>query len=102
MLGPVVTFLSGGEGGIRRLSGGVISLPFDLPFDPGIQVIYALTWTSGYLTWWRMASAARLLRASDAPLRSVAVQVGYTSEFPFAHAFKRAYGAAPGAYRRSG
>lgn len=35
----------------------------------------------GYLTWWRMTTAARLLRTSDAPLRSIAAQVGYTSEF---------------------
>ncbi|WP_330289647.1 AraC family transcriptional regulator [Streptomyces sp. NBC_00576] len=56
----------------------------------------------GYLTWWRMATAARLLRMSDAPLRSIAAQVGYTSEFAFVHAFKRTHGAAPGAYRRSG
>ncbi|MFF3014880.1 AraC family transcriptional regulator [Streptomyces sp. NPDC057939] len=56
----------------------------------------------GYLTWWRMTTAARLLRASDVPLRSLAAQVGYTSEFAFAHAFKRAHGTAPGAYRRTG
>ncbi|MFE5942008.1 AraC family transcriptional regulator [Streptomyces sp. NPDC056480] len=55
----------------------------------------------GYLTWWRMTVAARLLRTSDAPLRSVAAQVGYTSEFAFAHAFKRTHGAAPGTYRRT-
>ncbi|MGK8488399.1 helix-turn-helix transcriptional regulator [Nocardia asiatica] len=54
-----------------------------------------------YLTWWRMTSAGRVLRESDAPLRSVAAQVGYTSEFAFAKAFKRAYGVAPGAYRRA-
>ncbi|MGW0780652.1 AraC family transcriptional regulator [Streptomyces sp. NPDC002913] len=55
-----------------------------------------------YLTWWRMSTAARLLRASDAPLRSIAAQVGYTSEFAFAHAFKRTHGTAPGAFRRTG
>ncbi|MEU4272912.1 AraC family transcriptional regulator [Streptomyces sp. NPDC026092] len=55
----------------------------------------------GYLTWWRMTTAARLLRASDAPLRSIAAQVGYTSEFAFAHAFKRTHGTPPGAYRRN-
>ncbi|MFB7608986.1 AraC family transcriptional regulator [Streptomyces gardneri] len=54
----------------------------------------------GYLTWWRMTTAARLLRTSDAPLRSIAAQVGYTSEFAFAHAFKRTHGTPPGAYRR--
>jgi AraC-like DNA-binding protein len=54
-----------------------------------------------YLTWWRMTSAGRMLRESDAPLRKVAAQVGYSSEFAFAKAFKRAYGVAPGTYRRS-
>ncbi|MER5645571.1 AraC family transcriptional regulator [Streptosporangium sp. NPDC002524] len=53
-----------------------------------------------YLTWWRMTIAARLLRDSDAPSNAVAGQVGYTSEFSFAHAFKRTYGRPPGAYRR--
>ncbi|MFE7379104.1 AraC family transcriptional regulator [Streptomyces zhihengii] len=55
----------------------------------------------GYLTWWRMTTAARLLLTSDAPLRSIATQVGYTSEFAFAHAFKRTHGSAPGTYRRN-
>ncbi|MFI6517808.1 AraC family transcriptional regulator [Spirillospora sp. NPDC050679] len=54
-----------------------------------------------YLTWWRMTSAGRLLRESDAPLRNVAERVGYTSEFAFAKAFKREYGVAPGTYRRA-
>lgn len=52
-----------------------------------------------YLTWWRMTTAARLLRGSDAPLRAVAERCGYSSEFAFAKAFKRAYGVAPGKYR---
>ncbi|MFD5420083.1 AraC family transcriptional regulator [Streptomyces sp. NPDC127069] len=54
----------------------------------------------GYLTWWRMTTAARLLQTTEAPLRSIAAQVGYTSEFAFANAFKRTHGLAPGAYRR--
>ncbi|WP_073498633.1 AraC family transcriptional regulator [Actinacidiphila paucisporea] len=53
-----------------------------------------------YLTWWRMTLAARLLATSALPLSSVAAQVGYTSEFAFAHAFKRWCGLAPGRYRR--
>ncbi|MEU4403648.1 AraC family transcriptional regulator [Streptosporangium sp. NPDC023963] len=55
-----------------------------------------------YLTWWRMTTAARLLRESDAPLHTIATRVGYTSEFAFAGAFKRRYGTAPGRYRRTG
>lgn len=54
-----------------------------------------------YLTWWRMTLAAQLLRDSDAPLATVARKVGYTSEFAFAHAFKREHGSAPGGFRRS-
>jgi AraC-like DNA-binding protein len=54
----------------------------------------------GYLTWWRLSSAGRLLRETDAPLSEIAGRVGYGSEFAFANAFKREYGMAPGRYRR--
>ncbi|MGV9678935.1 AraC family transcriptional regulator [Nocardia sp. NPDC003482] len=54
-----------------------------------------------YLTRWRMLTAARLLRESDAGLAAVARRVGYASEFAFAKAFKREFGQAPGRYRRS-
>lgn len=54
-----------------------------------------------YLTWWRMTTAARLLRDTDAPLLGIARRVGYSSEFAFAAAFKRLHGTAPGRYRRS-
>ncbi|MFI0976126.1 AraC family transcriptional regulator [Streptomyces sp. NPDC021093] len=54
-----------------------------------------------YLTWWRMTLATRLLREGDATLAAVARKVGYTSEFAFAHAFKREYGTAPVGFRRS-
>jgi AraC-like DNA-binding protein len=53
-----------------------------------------------YLTWWRMTTAARLLKDTDAPLSTIAARVGYSSEFAFAAAFKRARGTAPGRYRR--
>lgn len=53
-----------------------------------------------YLTWWRMTTAARLLRESDAPLRIIAQQAGYSSEVALAAAFKRQYGLTPGRYRR--
>ncbi|MEW2492609.1 AraC family transcriptional regulator [Streptomyces nodosus] len=53
-----------------------------------------------YLTWWRMTTAARVLRGGDAPLHSVAERVGYRSEFAFNRAFKREFGVSPGAYRR--
>ncbi|MEU9984104.1 helix-turn-helix transcriptional regulator [Streptomyces sp. NPDC050856] len=53
-----------------------------------------------YLTWWRLSTASRLLRETGAPLAAVARQVGYASEFAFAHAFKREFGTAPGAFRK--
>ncbi|MEU4210986.1 AraC family transcriptional regulator [Streptomyces sp. NPDC026206] len=53
-----------------------------------------------YLTWWRLTLAARILRESDAPLAAVAQRIGYTSQFAFAHAFKRAYGISAGRYRQ--
>ncbi|MFF3286122.1 AraC family transcriptional regulator [Streptomyces sp. NPDC003023] len=53
-----------------------------------------------YLTRWRMTTAARVLRETDAPLTTVAARTGYGSEFTFAKAFKREYGLAPGGYRR--
>ncbi|WP_424889374.1 AraC family transcriptional regulator [Streptomyces sp. XH2] len=53
-----------------------------------------------YLTRWRMTTAAKLLRESDAPLTTVAARSGYGSEYAFAKAFKREYGQAPGGYRR--
>ncbi|MCU1687648.1 MAG: AraC family transcriptional regulator [Amycolatopsis sp.] len=54
-----------------------------------------------YLTWWRMTLAARHLRDDNTPLATVARQVGYTSEFAFAHAFKHEFGCAPGQFRRN-
>lgn len=52
-----------------------------------------------YLTWWRMTVAAQLLRNSRTPVDAVATRIGYTSEFAFAHAFKRHFGTPPGRYR---
>ncbi|GAA3123193.1 AraC family transcriptional regulator [Planomonospora alba] len=53
-----------------------------------------------YLTNQRLNHGARLLRETDAPLASIARQVGYGSEFAFANAFRREFGTAPGRYRR--
>ncbi|SHN75239.1 AraC family transcriptional regulator [Cryptosporangium aurantiacum] len=52
-----------------------------------------------YVTAWRMAVAARLLRDEHRPVREVAQRVGYDSEFAFARAFKRTVGHSPGRYR---
>ncbi|MGW0518662.1 AraC family transcriptional regulator [Crossiella sp. NPDC003009] len=53
-----------------------------------------------YLTWWRMTTAARLLRETADPVGVIAARVGYLSEFAFATAFKRAFDQPPGRYRR--
>ncbi|MDE5441819.1 helix-turn-helix domain-containing protein [Bradyrhizobium sp. CSA207] len=55
-----------------------------------------------YVTWWRMTIAARWLRETDAPIADICGRVGYSSEFAFAHAFKKEFGLAPGSYRRRG
>jgi AraC-like DNA-binding protein len=52
-----------------------------------------------YLTGWRLLTGARLLRQSDAPLAAIARQVGYSSEFAFATAFRREFGIPPGRFR---
>jgi AraC-like DNA-binding protein len=52
-----------------------------------------------YLAWWRMTTAARLLRETDLPLPGISRQVGYHSPYAFSHAFKRHFGLAPGRYR---
>lgn len=53
----------------------------------------------GYLTWWRLTTAARILTREDAPLAAIAKRVGYASEYAFANAFKREFGTPPGRYR---
>jgi AraC-like DNA-binding protein len=52
-----------------------------------------------YLTEWRLALAADLLRQSDATLNAVARQVGYGSGFALSSAFKRVYGVSPQEHR---
>ncbi|MFK4083158.1 AraC family transcriptional regulator [Kribbella sp. NPDC020789] len=53
-----------------------------------------------YLTWWRMTLAARRLRSTNDPLRSIATRTGYSTEFALTKAFKREYGVPPSLYRR--
>jgi AraC-like DNA-binding protein len=52
-----------------------------------------------YLLGWRMRLAERALRDSDAPISSVALSVGYTSESAFSNAFKKMVGSSPKRYR---
>jgi AraC-like DNA-binding protein len=52
-----------------------------------------------FLTGWRLAMAADLLRESDATVGAVARQVGYGSSFALSTAFKRERGVSPQEYR---
>ena len=52
-----------------------------------------------FLTGWRLALAADLLREPDATIGSVAREVGYGSPFALSTAFKRAYGISPKQHR---
>ncbi|MFG2333017.1 cupin domain-containing protein [Streptomyces sp. NPDC048604] len=53
-----------------------------------------------YLTGWRLALAADLLRETDATIESVARQVGYSGAFALSASFKRVRGLSPQEYRR--
>ncbi|GAA1374534.1 AraC family transcriptional regulator [Streptomyces beijiangensis] len=52
-----------------------------------------------YLTWWRLISAATLLRDTPDPLAAIARRVGYGSPYALSHAFSRQFGTTPGQYR---
>ncbi|QNE73817.1 helix-turn-helix domain-containing protein [Streptomyces finlayi] len=52
-----------------------------------------------YLTGWRFALAADLLRGTDSTVEAVARKVGYSGSFAFSAAFKRVRGMSPQEYR---
>lgn len=52
-----------------------------------------------YLTGWRIALAADLLRGSDDTIESIARHVGYANPFALSVAFKRVRGLSPSRYR---
>lgn len=52
-----------------------------------------------YLTSWRIALAADLLRTSDLTIEKIAHQVGYANAFALSVAFKRIRGVSPKRYR---
>lgn len=54
-----------------------------------------------YLTQWRLARAADLLRGSELTVEQVAHEVGYANAFAFSTAFKRAHDLAPRDFRRA-
>jgi AraC-like DNA-binding protein len=53
-----------------------------------------------FLTGWRLALAADLLREPDSTISAVAEKVGYASPFALSTAFKRVRGVSPRDYRR--
>jgi AraC-like DNA-binding protein len=55
-----------------------------------------------YLIEWRMATAAKLLRATDDTIDRVAAEVGYRSEASFRRTFKTWSGCSPREYRGKG
>ncbi|MGW1225856.1 AraC family transcriptional regulator [Streptomyces sp. NPDC002530] len=57
---------------------------------------------TSYLTEWRLALAADLLRETDATVEAVARKVGYSQAFAFSTAFKRVRGVSPQEYRKGG
>jgi AraC-like DNA-binding protein len=52
-----------------------------------------------FLTSWRLALAADLLRSREHTIAAVARRVGYSTPFALSSAFKRAYGVSPNAHR---
>lgn len=53
----------------------------------------------GYLRLRRLAFALRDVRDTDASILDIAVKYGFSSNEAFTHAFKKAYGVSPSAYR---
>ena len=54
-----------------------------------------------YLTQWRMALAANLLRDTSMCLIHIAAEVGYETDTAFSRAFRREFGLPPAAWRRA-
>jgi AraC-like DNA-binding protein len=54
-----------------------------------------------FLTKWRLALAADMLRTGPTTIATIARQVGYGTPFALSSAFKRAYGMSPNAHREA-
>jgi AraC-like DNA-binding protein len=54
-----------------------------------------------YLTRWRLALAAQILRDGRDPIARIAEKTGYESEAAFSRAFKREFGVPPASWRKA-
>ncbi|HEX6017516.1 MAG TPA: AraC family transcriptional regulator [Burkholderiaceae bacterium] len=54
-----------------------------------------------YLTRWRLARAARVLRAGNDAIARIAERSGYATEAAFSRAFKREFGLPPSSWRKT-
>ena len=54
----------------------------------------------GYLTHWRLCLAAQKLATTGREIQAIAKEAGYESAGAFSHAFKRAFGKPPTAWRK--
>lgn len=53
-----------------------------------------------YLMHWRLQLAARQLKTTNTPVKTIAGRIGYDSEAAFSRSFKRRFGAAPADWRK--
>jgi transcriptional regulator GlxA family with amidase domain len=55
----------------------------------------------GYVTWWRLHTAAVALRTTRTDVAEIAASAGYESAAAFSKAFRRLIGEPPASYRRA-
>lgn len=80
-----------------------LSQEFEFPYTSMQRCFKEVYGTSihAYLTRYRMAQAATLLRTTSKPVGEVALAVGYANASKFASTFRDAVGMVPAAYRES-
>lgn len=69
-------------------------------FSRDFAIAYDLT-PKAFVQTVRLASAARMLKSSDLPVKSIAASVGYSSRSHFSRAFQSKFGLDPSAFRHS-
>ena len=67
-------------------------------FDSRIRTLYGIS-AGQYITRARIDLACKLLRQTDVPISSVALDCGYGDQAAFTRQFRRSVGLTPGAYR---